>query len=320
MDRVLVTGGAGFIGSHLVESLLDRGAHVLVVDDFRLGRLEHLENRGRRSHLTVIDGDIRSAEDLRPVADFAPDTVFTMAALHFIPYCNAHPQEALEVNVLGLDAVIRAVRTAALRASVFPSSGALYGFGDDPWPETAPARPDEIYGISKWMGGQIMGRFHADRPGVRSAVARLFNTYGPRETNPHVLPEVMRALGGGKTIDLGNLWPQRDLIFVTDTAAALVAAAQGEPGLEVFNVGTGTGTTIEDVMETIGDITGRPVDVRQVPERMRDGDGHLISDPQKLMQASGWKPQYDLAAGLRQLLAAGGLLRGRRSSRPTAAP
>ncbi len=168
--------------------------------------------------------------------------------------------------------------------------------------------PDEIYGISKWMGEQIMGRFHADRPGVRTAVARLFNTYGPRETNPHVLPEVMRALGAGKTIDLGNLWPQRDLIFVTDTAAALVAAAQGEPGLEVFNVGTGTGTTIEDVMETIGDITGRPVDVRQVPERMRDGDGHLISDPQKLMQASGWKPQYDLEAGLRRLLAAEGLL------------
>ena len=118
----------------------------------------------------------------------------------------------------------------------------------------------------------------------------------------------MKALGAGKPIELGNLWPQRDLIFVTDTAAGLVAAAQGEPGLEVFNVGTGTGTTIEDVMETIGDITGRPVDVRQVPERMRDGDGHLVSDPQKLMQATGWKPQYDLEAGLRKLLAAEGLL------------
>jgi len=119
----------------------------------------------------------------------------------------------------------------------------------------------------------------------------------------------MKALGAGKKpIELGNLWPQRDLIFVTDTAAGLVAAAQGEPGLEVFNIGTGTGTTIEDVMETIGDVTGYPVDVRQAPERMRDGDGHLISDPQKLMQATGWKPQYDLEAGLRNLLAAEGLL------------
>jgi len=308
MDRVLVTGGAGFIGSHLVEALLEGGADVLVVDDFRLGKREHLESRGRRDHLTVLDGDIRSADDLRPVADFAPDTVFHMAALHYIPYCNAHPQEALDINVLGLDTVIRAVRSAPLKSFVFPSSGAIYGFRDDPWPETAPAQPDEIYGISKWLGEQVMAGFHADRPGLRTVVARLFNTYGPRETNPHVLPEVIKALRAGKPIELGNLWPQRDLIFVTDTAAGLVAAAQGEPGLEVFNIGTGTGTTIEDVMETIGDITGSPADVRQVPERMRDGDGHLISDPQKLMQATGWKPQYDLEAGLRKLLAAEGLL------------
>src|SRR6516165_3019533 len=328
MDRVLVTGGAGFIGSHLVEALLDGGADVLVVDDFRLGKREHLKKRGPDSHLTVLHGDIRSAEDLAPVADFAPDTVFHMAALHFIPYCNAHPQEALDVNVLGLDMVIRAVRGAPLKSFVFPSSGAIYGFGDKPWSETAPARPDEIYGISKWMGEQIMGRFHADRPALRTVVARLFNTYGPRETNPHVLPEVMKALNAGKTIELGNLWPQRDLIFVTDTAAGLVAAAKGgvagsepaergvagsgpaerDPGLEVFNVGTGTGTTIEDVMQTIGDITGHAVDVRQVPGRMREGDGHLISDPQRLMQATGWKPQYDLEAGLRKLLAAEGLL------------
>jgi UDP-glucose 4-epimerase len=307
MDRVVVTGGAGFIGSHLVESLLESGADVLVVDDFRLGKREHL-GAVPAGRLTVIEGDIRSAGDLRPIADFAPDTVFHMAALHFIPYCNAHPQEALDVNILGLDAVARAVRSAPLRAFVFPSSGAIYGFGDEPWPETAPARPDEIYGISKWMGEQIMARFHADRPELRAVVARLFNTYGPRETNPHVLPEVMKALRAGKTIELGNLWPKRDLIYVTDTAGALVAAAQGAPGLEVFNVGTGTGTTIEDVMETIGEITGHPVDVRQVPERMRDGDGHLVSDPQKLMQATGWKPEYDLEAGLRQLLASEGLL------------
>jgi UDP-glucose 4-epimerase len=308
MERVLVTGGAGFIGSHVVDSLLDSGAAVLVFDDFRLGRREHLARGHSSGSLEVIEGDIRSAADLGPVADFAPDTVFHMAALHFIPYCNAHPQEALDVNVLGLDTVIRAVRGVQLSTFVFPSSGAIYGFGDDPWPETAPARPDEIYGISKWMDEQVMARFHADRPEVRTVVARLFNTYGPRETNPHVLPEVMKAMREGKPIELGNLWPKRDLIFVTDTAAGLVASASGEPGFEIFNIGTGTGTTIQDVMQTIEEITGSPLDVRQVPGRMRDGDGHLISDPQKLMQATGWKPQCDLHAGLRLLLDSEGLL------------
>jgi UDP-glucose 4-epimerase len=308
MERILVTGGAGFIGSHLVDSLLDSGHDVLVVDNFSLGRREHLDRPALPGTLTVIEGDIRSAADLRPVGDFAPDTVFHLAALHFIPYCNAHPAEAMDVNVLGLDTVIRAVRRSPVQTFVVPSSGAIYGFGDEPWPETAPPRPDEIYGISKWIGEQVMMRFHEDRPEIRTVIARLFNTYGPRETNPHVLPDIMERLGQGKAIELGNLWPKRDLIFVTDTAAGIVAtAAGGGAGLEVFNVGTGAGWPIRDVLDTIEAITGRPLDVIQVPGRMRDGDGHLISDPQKLM-GTGWKPEYDLEAGLRQLLDVEGLL------------
>ncbi len=227
MDRVLVTGGAGFIGSHLVDLLLDSGAEVLVIDDFRLGKRESLERAGSTGRLTVIDGDIRRPEDLRAVDAFRPDTVFHLAALHFIPYRNAHKQEALDVNVVGLHNVLRALSGAPLKAFVFPSSGAIYGFGDDPWPETAPPRPDEIYGLSKWLGEGVMARFHHDRPKVRTVVARIFNTYGPRETNPHVLPDIMKALGEGKPIELGNLWPKRDLIFVTDTAAALVATVSG---------------------------------------------------------------------------------------------
>jgi UDP-glucose 4-epimerase len=241
------------------------------------------------------------------VADFEPDTVFHMAALHFIPYCNAHPQEALDVNVLGLESVIRAVRSAPLTAFVFPSSGAIYGFGDERWAENAQPKPDEIYGISKWMGEQIVARFHADRPDVRTVVARLFNTYGPRETNPHVLPAIVAAMRAGQPIELGNLWPQRDLIFVTDTAKAIVATASGH-GFDVFNVGTGTGTTIGDVLAIIESLRGEPLAVREDPGRRRPGDGHLIADPGKLMRATGWKPEYDLKAGLRELLAFEGLL------------
>ena len=307
MERVLVTGGAGFIGSHVVDLVVDSGASAMVVDDFRLGRREHLERVMSTGRVALLEADIRRGDELRPVADFAPDTVFHMAALHYIPYCNAHPQEALDVNVLGLESIIRAVRSAPLKAFVFPSSGAIYGFGDERWPENAPPKPDEIYGISKWMGEQIMARFHADRPEVRTVVDRLFNTYGPRETNPHVLPAVVAAMRAGRPIELGNLWPQRDLIFVTDTAKAIIATAAGE-GFDVFNVGTGTGTTIGDVLATIEGIRGEPLDVREDPERRRSGDGHLIADPGKLMTATGWKPEYDLKAGLRELLAFEGLL------------
>ena len=307
MERVLVTGGAGFIGSHLVDLVVDSGASVMVVDDCRLGRREYLKQVMSTGRVALLEADIRSAEDLQPVADFEPDTVFHMAALHFIPYCNAHPQEALDVNVLGLESVIRAVRSAPLTAFVFPSSGAIYGFGDERWAENAQPKPDEIYGISKWMGEQIVARFHADRPDVRTVVARLFNTYGPRETNPHVLPAIVAAMRAGQPIELGNLWPQRDLIFVTDTAKAIVATASGH-GFDVFNVGTGTGTTIGDVLAIIESLRGAPLALREDPERRRPGDGHLIADPGKLMRATGWQPEYDLKAGLRELLAFEGLL------------
>jgi nucleoside-diphosphate-sugar epimerase len=117
----------------------------------------------------------------------------------------------------------------------------------------------------------------------------------------------MKRLRQGQLIELGNLWPKRDLIYVTDTAAGLVATAAGPAGLEVFNVGTGSGTAIEDVLRSIGEIRGEPLKVEQVPDRMRDGDGHLIADPGKLM-ATGWKPEYDLDAGLSRLLEWEGLL------------
>lgn len=304
MDRVLVTGGAGFIGSHLVERLLDAGAQVLVIDNFQLGQRAHLKAARARANgsLNVVDGDIRTTDDLRCIEEFRPDTVFHMAALHFIPYCAAHPAEALDVNVLGLQSVLRALHSAPISSVVFASSGAVYGLGHDPWLETAPLKPDEIYGLSKWMGERIVAQFQEDRPEVRMVAARLFNSYGPRETNPHVVPDIVRAVHEGRTIELGNLWPKRDLIFVTDTAAALVALAAGPPGFEVFNVGTGVGTAIEEVVAAIERLVGSTLEVRQVPERMRNDDGHLISDPRKLMKATGWKPRYDLRAGLGLLL------------------
>jgi UDP-glucose 4-epimerase len=304
VQRVLVTGGAGFIGSHLVERLIETGAEVLVVDDFRLGQRAHLQDARASANgsLRVVEGDIRSNDDLRCIEEFSPDTVFHMAALHFIPYCAAHPAEALDINVLGLQSVIRALRSAPVESFVFASSGAVYGLGQDPWAETAPVRPDEIYGVSKWMGERILAQFHDDRPETRVVAARLFNTYGPRETNPHVVPDIVRAMNEGRPIELGNLWPKRDLIFVTDTADALVAVAAGEPGFEVFNVGTGVGTAIQDVVAAIEGLVGSTLEVRQVPERMRDGDGHLISDPRKLMKTTGWKPRYDLHTGLGRLL------------------
>lgn len=236
-QRALVTGGAGFIGSRLVDLLLDAGTEVMVADNFSTGRREFLERPGT-GKLEVIEADIRSAGDLHPVAEFAPDTVFHMAALAVIPYCNAHPQETLDVNVLGLDTVIRSVRGAPLNTFVFASSSAVYGLSDDLQPDGMPPSPAQIYGISKWMGEQVMACFHTDRPEVRTVIARLFSTCGSPETNPHVLPEIMKSINERRATEPGGRCPERDPIFVTAAAAGILAAAAGRPGLTILNVVT----------------------------------------------------------------------------------
>lgn len=305
-QRAVVTGGAGFIGSHVVDELSTAGVDVLVVDNFSTGKPEHLEASRRTGRVSVVEGDIRNADDLKAIRRFEPNVVFHMAAIHFIPYCIAHPKETLSVNVAGLLCTLRSVSESPLESFVFPSSGAAYGFSEEAADEHAACNPTDIYGLSKWLDEQVIEQEYIARPDVRFVMGRLFNAYGPRETNPHVLPEILKRMKSRDTIELGNLWPKRDLIYVKDIAKALVMAADGDPGLEVFNVGTGVGTSIGEVIESIEEITGESLNVTQVPERMRDGDGHLISDPTKLM-GIGWKPEYVLDMGLRELLEEEGL-------------
>jgi UDP-glucose 4-epimerase len=297
---VLVTGGAGFIGSHLVDSLLDSGHVVMAVDNYSFGRPDHLTKHGDRQ-LTVVEADVRSATDLRPVADFAPEIVIHLAALHFIPYCEEHPREATEVNVLGLESTIRAIRKAPIRAFAFASSGAVYGFGDRPWAESDPVNPRDVYSLSKWMGEGLVRGLHQDRPDVRTVILRIFNTYGPRETNPHVIPTIMKALRDNAAIEMGNLWPRRDLIYVTDTVSGILTTIEGEPRLTTYNVATGVARPVNDVLDIISNALGRPLDVRQDAGRTRSHEGDLSSDSTRLKNR-GWQPRYDLESGLLRLL------------------
>src|SRR5438094_2846033 len=264
MNRAVVTGGAGFIGSHLVPALLRQGDSVLVLDNFAVGRKEHASDWSNEGHCEVVAGDIRRAEDLEVVRRFEPDVVFHLAALHFIPYCKAHPQETLDVNVLGTDMLLRLLRNLPLRALVFASSAAVYGFSDEPLSEESPIRPVDVYGLSKQRGEELVRRFSQERPNLRVVTGRFFNVYGPRETNPHVLPHVMELLKvGQRSIQLGNVWPKRDLIFASDAAEALMLLASGPAGFDVFNIGTGVGTSIQDVIALIQAVSGLALEIEQ---------------------------------------------------------
>jgi UDP-glucose 4-epimerase len=304
MARVLVTGGAGFIGHHLVRSLLADGAQVLVVDNLSFGRRSHLEGTPRRSHLQLREVDIQRPEAFDALPGFRPEIVYHLAAIHFIPFCDAHPRRVLRVNLLGTDWLLRRLRELDVRSLVFASTAAVYGFADHPLTEeTNPPRPGDVYALSKWLAEELVRRFAHDRPDVRTISARCCNVFGPGETNRHLLPDLLDGLRKGRVVALGNTWPRRDYVYVADVVCALRRLADGPVGYDVFNVSTGVGSTVLDVVQAIEALSGQLITVCQDPDRVRTRDGHLVCSNRRIVARTGWRPAYDLKRGLDELLA-----------------
>ncbi len=302
MATMLVTGGAGFVGSCLVGRLLADGDEVVVYDNFSTGRLDFLPVTDPR--LAVVDGDIVDEAGLaRIMQQRPPDCVFHLAAIHFIPYCLAHRRETLRVNVEGTQAVLDACRAAGVSRIVAASSAAVYGISDRANSETDLPAPVDIYGASKWFDEILLRQFHQDT-GIACAAARLFNIYGTHETNPHVIPEVLDQLSRSDDIEVGNVEVYRDFIYVDDVAAALIQLAR-LPGLEfgVFNVGTGVDYSVRDIVNACAAIVRRPLQVRSVAARRRSVDRqHLRADCSLIARRLGWRARYDLQTGLTETL------------------
>jgi UDP-glucose 4-epimerase len=307
--RVLVTGAAGFVGIPVTKALLRRGFEVVALDNFSVGSRELLEEaldgRGR-----IAEADLRDAEAVkRAVADAAPWGVIHLAALHFIPYCVAHPAEAVAVNVSGTQHLLDALLEAEPRRLVFASTADVYRPSETPHAEEHATGPINVYGATKLVGEQLV-EFHRSRqPALESVVARLFNVYGPGETNPHVMPAIFDQLKTSRVLSLGNLTPRRDYIFVADMAEALTGLLTGAPAETTVNVGTGRSTSVEELLGSLELLLGGDLEVRVDPERVRPSDRpRLQASTERLRQVlPGFEP-VALEDGLRATLEAVGLL------------
>ncbi len=311
--RVLITGGAGFIGRWLAFKAVQAGHQVWIYDNLSVGSKANLESMIQRLHL--VEGDILEHEHL--VSLFQQENfevVYHLAAYHYIPFCEAHPTLTMRVNLEGTMSVLDACRQTNRPHLIFASTGALYPSVDTTLDEAMNLTVSDVYGLSKWMGEQAVQYYH-HRYHLPCTIVRLFNTYGPYETNPHLLPHVIESLKAHPDyVELGNIKPKRDYIYVEDVAEALLRLAEPSDTLRVFNIGTGNEYSVEEMIELISQILEHPIRIVQDPERVRPVDKmHQRANITRLQSATGWTPKYDIHKGLRALLQHEGLLTNERS-------
>lgn len=302
-SKVAIMGGAGFIGSELCRKLLPNGHEILVYDNFFTGKQDNLPEG--YTNLTVTKGDINDRQNLlKSLSDFKPALVFHLAALHYIPYCDSHPEETLRVNVEGTESVLQVCSKINPDKVIFASSAAVYGIYDKANTETDIPGPYDIYGYSKYFGERLTFKFHNDTS-IPAIVARIFNTYGPYETNPHVIPGIVdQVKNGNSTITLGDIMPERDFIYVEDMAEALIALAENTAnGFDTFNVATGEEHSVETVLREVEKILNRQLTVISSLHLKRDIDRmHLLANVSKIKKETGWKARFSITEGLKKTL------------------
>lgn len=301
--HVLVTGGAGFIGSHLVREILEAFCRVTILDNLSFGQTELLSSVGADSRFFKVD--IRDKESLLSIfRELRPDLVIHLAALHYIPYCNAHPVETVEVNINGTRNVLECCIRYPPAKFFFASTAAVYPIRSGSNAEDSDVGPIDIYGSTKLVGEELCELFHR-RSGVPTIVGRLFNVFGPNETNPHLIPEIITQLkNGARQIQLGNLEPKRDFIHTNDVCRAILSLiSHVNDGFHIFNIGSGHQHSVLEIVMAAEEALGEPITVVQEPTRVRASDrAHLLSNIGKIQTQIGWEPQVSLVEGLGQLL------------------
>lgn len=249
--------------------------------------------------------DIRSDGLTGVVREISPDAVAHLAAIHYIPYCNENPEEALDTNTLGTRNLLEALEGVEVDVDgvVYASTAAVYPPREVPHTETDETGPMDIYGKTKLLGEDLLELFQK-RTGVPSAAARLFNVYGSRETNPHLIPAILEQLqDGNREVNLGNLSPKRDFVHVSDVARAIVAMLEGSEGYDAYNVGTGDTHSVPEVVERFKEALGEDVEILVDQGRVRESDRpHLQADITKIKDELGWRPRVEFSKGLLDLL------------------
>lgn len=318
---VAVTGAGGFIGSHLVEELLAQGWRVRALVRYhsspKWGWLEALRDRSP-ADLEVVRGDITDPAQMRNFVA-GHDVVMHLAATISVPYSFRAPGTVFETNVMGTVNVAEAAREHRVRRFLLMSSSEVYGSALRlPIDEDHPLQTQSPYAASKVAAEKVVESYvrSFELPGV---TVRAFNTFGPRQSTRAIVPTIVTQALDRDTIELGSVHPVRDLNYVQDTVAGLIAAVEADERSigQAVNLGRGEGVSVGELATLVCELLGRPVSISSDPERVRPADSEvdrLVCDNRRALELFGWEPKVSLDEGLRRTI---DWIRANRDSFPT---
>jgi len=307
-EHILVTGGAGFIGSHLTEKLVELGAKVKVLVHYNSqnswGHLEFL-SRDMLKQIEVFQGDIQDPYSVEKAVDGCK-TVFHLASLIAIPYSYIAPASYVETNVKGTLNIMEACLKADVTRVVHTSTSETYGTAlYTPIDEKHPLQGQSPYSASKIGADKIVESYYRsfDLP---VSILRPFNTFGPRQSARAVIPTIITQALTGNVVSLGSLDPVRDLTYVKDTVFGFIKMAESDKVLgEVINIGNGKGITIGELANKVISLLNKDVHIISDPKRVRPEKSEvmkLICDNSKAEAFMNWKPTYTLEEGLKETI------------------
>lgn len=295
----MVTGGGGFIGSHMVDLLLAEGFEVRVVDNFSGGHRSNLGHHAGNARLSVLESDIRDIESIRPAFEGAR-FVFHFAGIGDVVPSIERPIDYMATNVQGTVHVLECARAAGVEKLVYAASSSCYGLAETPTPESHPIRPEYPYALSKYQGEEAVMHWHQVY-GLPVNSVRIFNAYGTRVRTTGAYGAVFgvflrQKLAGKPFTVVGDGTQRRDFIYASDLAKAFLAAARAGKSGEVYNAGGGNPQSINRLVELLGG------EVVYVPKRPGEPD-ETWADITKIRSELGWAPEVPFEDGVARMLA-----------------
>ena len=303
-ENVLVTGGAGFVGSALVRKLLKEDAKVVVFDNFLHGVKSNIADI--KDEIEIVPGDVLDEWRLTETAQkFKISYLFHCVGDTYVPTSYDVPKRFFRINVEGTLNALLVCKLYKMKRMLYVSSTEVYGeTGTQCINENHKLDPLNTYAVSKLAADRTCFTFFHEHD-VPVIIARIFNAYGPRESEPYVIPEIISQLSRSNTVELGNIKARRDFTYVNDTARGLIATMKSKiPNGEAVNVGSNNDYSIEDLAKKIGSLMGhKKINIKISKNRLRRLDiNRFCCDNTKLVTNTSWKPKINIDEGLQKTI------------------